>query len=88
MKVLHYIAISPAYQGNGIGAWAIKPKLQAADLAGKKTLLIGTPGAQRLYGRLGFEEVDSFEIGLVERGLEGEAKWAVMVRHPSGDSCS
>lgn len=81
-KVLHYIAILPAYQGKGIGRWVIEPRLQEADLAGKKILLIGTPLAQTLYTRLGFEEVDSFEIDLEGRGLRGGNHWAVMVREP------
>lgn len=82
LQVLHYIAVSVPHQKKGIARWALEHKFQEIDLAGKKTLLVATPMGQSLYKKLGFEEVDAFDIDLEKRGLKGANHWSVMVREP------
>jgi len=46
----------------------------------RKTLLIATPAARQLYSKLGFTEVDGFDVDLKSRGIEGDGHWSAMVR--------
>jgi ribosomal protein S18 acetylase RimI-like enzyme len=58
------LQIAPAYQGRGIGEWALRTVLRAAQadaLPVTLKVLKGNP-ARRLYERLGFEIVNQDEI--------------------------
>jgi GNAT superfamily N-acetyltransferase len=81
---LHFTSILDEYQGKGIGTWALAKHLARADADRLKAFLIGTPLSQALYKKLGFEEVDSFDVDLAGRGIkggvDGKDHWAVMVR--------
>lgn len=83
--VLHYIFISPAHQGLGLGKWLLQHKLNEINKSGRKTLLVGTPAAIPLYRRLGFVDVGGFDIDLKSRGIEGDGHWAAMIREPRSE---
>jgi GNAT superfamily N-acetyltransferase len=57
---LSIIGIDPAAQGQGIGAWLLKPTLAEADAAGAVCYLeTYSPRNVRFYERLGFRSVAS-----------------------------
>jgi hypothetical protein len=56
--------------------------LKDADRAHAKTFLLATEAGSRLYGKLGFEEIDICSVDTAPYGGNGVIRWLCMMREP------
>ncbi len=54
--------------------------LDAADQDGAKTFLLATAKGAPLYSKMGFKEIDMFEVDTKNYGGEGIARFLCMIR--------
>jgi len=66
------LATSPQYQRKGIGSQLLRYGLEKADRDGVKVYVTASPMGEKVYKRLGFEEVGRLSIDLRGFGGEGE----------------
>ncbi|KAK4166403.1 acyl-CoA N-acyltransferase [Cladorrhinum sp. PSN259] len=69
---LSFVCIDPAYQGRGAGRMLSQAVLEMAQADGLPVYLESTNVAVKMYERLGFKRVDSFEMKIPSRGDSGE----------------
>jgi len=83
---LNTVMVPPSKQGQGIGSALVKWMTDKADEAGLETYLSSLPAACSVYKKLGFEEVDFFEMDLSQwsKPYEGYGVFrnSEMVRQP------
>lgn len=77
---LELIAVSPKYQGRGIGAELVKWGCDHADEVGVEAYLDATPQGKRLYEKFGFEGVKSVAFDAQDGGSEDRYVQCFMVR--------
>lgn len=81
---LDVLAVSPAYQRQGLGAMLLEEGLAVADRDNAKTYLESSEAGQNLYRKHGWKQIDELLIDLEPHGGSGEYSEICMMREPSG----
>lgn len=67
-----FVCTDPGFQGKGAGSLLTQKVQEAAGAADLPIYLESTIGAVKMYERLGFVTMDSFEMVVPKRGRAGE----------------
>lgn len=83
---MSFVCVDPAFWGNGAGPLLMREVMGKAAAEGLPVYLEATEEAVSMYRRLGFEEVDGFEMSIPpslgsEKPYELYREWC-MVWHP------
>jgi ribosomal protein S18 acetylase RimI-like enzyme len=79
-SVLSILAVSPEYQGRGVGTMLIREGLKVVDGMGLPAWLGATEVALPLYRKVGFEVDELFEFDMTPYGGNGLTKHILMIR--------
>ena len=76
------LAISPEYQGKGIGSKLLQWGTQRADARNARIYLEATIEGYPLYRKYGWHEVDRLVIDYAQYGGTGQITFVLMMRDP------
>lgn len=79
---IYMIVTDPAYQKKGLGTLLLNQALGRADREGKQAYLESMEAGHPLYLKLGWVDVELFEVDVRKWGGDRKAPYWVMIRNP------
>lgn len=80
--VAYFLITDPEYQRRGLGARLLNVGLDLADAEGKKSYIEATSEGHPLYLKLGWRDVDRFDVDFNKYGGERPGTTWIMMRDP------